>query len=416
MLGRDALFCAPVYIEQLSGQSFMRALHGHKRMESEKALKKKPIFLYLAVLTICSTVGLQAWLTLFNNFAVEIAGLHGNQVGVIQSVREIPGFLALLVVYVIMMIKEHRLSAFSILMMGFGLAITGLLPTYVGLILTTLVMSFGFHYYSTTNMSLTLQYFDENSSPWVFGKQRSYAAASSIAVGLIIYILAFFMSFAQIYLLLGGLIMAAAVWAIKQKPAQREVVPQHKKMILRKKYWLFYFLTFMAGARRQIFMAFAVLLMVQKFQYSVQEVTILFVVNNVINYYLSPLIGKSIIRFGERRILSLEYFSLIFIFMTYALTPSKWVVAVLFILDHIFFNFSIAIRTYFQKVGDPRDIAPSMAVGFTINHIAAVFLPAIGGFLWVVDYRIPFFGGAVMAAISLMAVQKIRMPGSRVAA
>ena len=376
-------------------------------MESEKALKKNPIFLYLAVLTICSTVGLQAWLTLFNNFAVEIAGLDGNHVGVIQSVREIPGFLALLVVYVIMVIKEHRLSALSILIMGFGLAITGLLPTYGGLILTTLLMSFGFHYYSTTNMSLTLQYFDENSSPWVFGKQRSYAAASSIAVGLIIYILAFFMSFAQIYLLLGGLIMAAAVWALNQKPAQREVVPQHKKMILRKKYWLFYFLTFMAGARRQIFMAFAVLLMVQKFHYSVQEVTALFVVNNAINYYLSPLIGKSIIRFGERKVLSLEYVSLIFIFMTYALTPSKWVVAGLFILDHIFFNFSIAIRTYFQKVGDPQDIAPSMAVGFTINHIAAVFLPAIGGFLWVVDYRIPFFGGAAMALISLLAVQGI---------
>ena len=385
-------------------------------MESEKALKNNPMFLYLAVLTICSTVGLQAWLTLFNNFAVEIAGLDGNHVGVIQSVREVPGFLALLVVYVIMVIKEHRLSAMSILMMGFGLAITGLLPTYAGLILTTLVMSFGFHYYETTNMSLTLQYFDENASPWVFGKQRSYAAASSIAVGLAIYILAFFLGFSQIYLLLGGLIVAAAVWALKQKPAQRQVIPQRKKMILRKKYWLFYFLTFMAGARRQIFMAFAVLLMVQKFHYSIQEVTVLFVVNNVVSYYLSPLIGKSIIRFGERKVLSLEYISLVFIFMTYALTPSKWVVAALFILDHIFFNFSIAIRTYFQKVGDPRDIAPSMAVGFTINHIAAVFLPAIGGFLWVVDYRIPFFGGAVMAAISLMAVQKIRVTGRNVAA
>jgi hypothetical protein len=84
-------------------------------------------------------------------------------------------------------------------------------------------------------------------------------------------------------------------------------------------------------------------------------------------------------------------------------------VAALYILDHIFFNFLISIRTYFQKIGDPRYIAPSMAVGFTINHIAAVFLPALGGFLWVIDYRIPFFGGAVMAAISLMAVQFIRL-------
>ena len=379
------------------------------KMKNEKEIKKNPMFLYLAVLTISSTIGLQAWLTLFNNFAVEVAGLGGSHIGVIQSLREVPGFLALLAVYVIMILKEHRLSAVSVLFLGLGLALTGFFPSYPGLILTTLVMSFGFHYYETTNMSLTLQYFDALSSPWVFGKQRSYAAASSIALGLLIYGLAFFLSFSQIYLLIGALIMVSAVWGFTQKPTKQTLIPQRKKMIFRKKYWLFYFLTFMAGARRQIFMAFSVLLMVQKFHYSVQEITILFVVNNIINYYLSPLIGNSIIRFGERKVLSLEYFSLVLIFIAYATTGSKWMVAVLFILDHIFFNFSIAIRTYFQKVGDPRDIAPSMAVGFTINHIAAVFLPAIGGLLWVVDYRIPFFGGALMSVISLLAVQFIRL-------
>ena len=372
------------------------------------------MFWFLAVLTISSTIGLQAWLTLFNNFAVDVAGLDGNHIGVIQSLREVPGFLALLAVYIIMVLKEHRLSALSILVLGLGLALTGLFPSYPGLILTTLVSSFGLHYYETTNMSLTLQYFDKITSPWVFGKQRSYAAASSIALGLLIYVLAFFLTFAHIYLLIGGLVMASAVWGYTQQPTKRTVIPQRKEMIFRKKYLLFYFLTFMAGARRQIYMAFSVLLMVQKFHYSIQEITILFVINNIINYYLSPLIGKSIIRFGERRVLSLEYISLFFIFIAYATTDFKWVVAILYILDHIFFNFSIAIRTYFQKVGDPRDIAPSMAVGFTINHIAAVFLPAIGGFLWVVDYRIPFFGGAVMAVISLIAVQKISVPGHKV--
>jgi len=371
-------------------------------------VKKNPMYRYLIVLTISSTAGLQAWLTLFNNFAVDVAGLGGRHVGMIQSIREIPGFLALLAVFVIMFIKEYRLSALSILFLGLGVAMTGLFPSYIGLILTTLIMSFGFHYYETTNMSLTLQYFDEATSPWVFGKQRSYAAASNIAVGILIYFLVDLLDFAKIYLLFGGLIIAAAVWGLIQDPSDRTIVHQRNKMILRKKYGLFYFLTFMAGARRQIFMAFAVLLMVQKFKYSVQEITILFVVNNIINYYLSPLIGKGIIRFGERKVLSLEYLSLIFIFVAYALTGSKLVVAFLYILDHIFFNFSIAIRTYFQKIGDPRDIAPSMAVGFTINHIAAVFLPALGGLLWMIDYRIPFIGGAMMSLVSFIAVQLIR--------
>jgi len=353
---------------------------------------------------------LQAWRTLFNNFVVEVAGLNGQQVGMIQSVREIPGLLALLAVWVIMFIEEHRLSALSILLLGLGIAITGLLPSYPGLLLTTLVMSFGFHYYETTNMSLTLQYFDEKTSPWVFGKQRSYAAATNIVVGIVIYFAIYWLDFAKLYPLVGGLIMLAAVWGLTRNPSDAGLVAQRKKMIVRKKYGLFYFLTFMAGARRQIFMAFSVLLMVEKFDYTVQEITILFAINNAINYYLSPLIGKSIIRFGERKVLSLEYSSLIFVFLAYAATGSKLVVALLYILDHIFFNFSIAIRTYFQKVGDPRDIAPSMAVGFTINHIAAVFLPALGGLLWMIDYRIPFIGGAMMALVSLLAVQLIRTP------
>jgi hypothetical protein len=379
-------------------------------MDDIANVKKNPMYRYLIVLTISSAVGLQAWQTLFNNFAVDVAGLKGHHVGMIQSIREIPGFLALLVVFVIMYIREYRLSALSILILGLGVAITGFFPSYVGLILTTLIMSFGFHYYETTDMSLTLQYFDEAISPWVFGKQRSYAAASNIAVGILIYLLVFLLDFTKIYLFFGGLIIAAAVWGLIQDPSDITIIPQRKKMIIRKKYGLFYFLTFMAGARRQIFMAFAVLLMVQKFKYSVQEVTILFVVNNIINYYLSPLIGRSIIRFGERKVLSLEYLSLIFLFMAYAVTGSKLIVAFLYILDHIFFNFSIAIRTYFQKVGDPKDIAPSMAVGFTINHIAAVFLPALGGLLWMIDYRIPFISGAIMSLVSLIAVQMIRTP------
>ncbi|MBW1738088.1 MAG: MFS transporter [Deltaproteobacteria bacterium] len=371
-------------------------------------VKQKPMYRFLMVLTIASTVGLQAWLTLFNNFAVEVAGLQGKHIGVIQSVREFPGFLALLAVYVMLIVREHRLSALSILFLGLGLGATGLFPSYSGLLITTVIMSFGFHYYETTNQSLTLQYFDEKTSPWVFGRLRSLAAASSIAVGIFIYLVAPLLSFIQIYLLIGCLIAAAAVWGLIQEPTDRDIVPQRKRMIFRRKYWLFYFLTFMGGARRQIFMAFAVFLLVKRFSFSVQEVTALFVINNLINYFLAPLIGKSIIRFGERKVLSLEYLSLIFIFLAYATVESRIVVAILYILDHIFFNFAMAIRTYFQKVGDPRDIAPSMAMGFTINHLAAVFLPAIGGILWMVDYRIPFVAGAFMSLVSLIAVQGIR--------
>ena len=371
-------------------------------------ITKDPMFRFLALLSIAATVGLQAWRTLFNNFAVEIVHLEGNHIGIIQSVREIPGFLALLVIYIILIVKEHRLSALSIAILGLGVGITGIFPSYTGLIATTMIMSFGFHYFETTNQSLTLQYFDKDSSPLVIGKLRSYGAAANVVVGISIYLISYLLSYKATFGLIGFVIVIVGIWGILQNPTREGLPVQHKKMIFKKKYWLYYLLTFMSGARRQIFVAFAVFLLVKKFEFSIQGITMLFVLNNTINYFLNPLIGKAIIRFGERRVLSLEYFSLIMVFIGYAFVESKSVIAILYVLDHIFFNFAMGIRTYFQKIGDPKDIAPSMAVGFTINHIAAVLIPALGGLMWIVDYRIPFIAGAVMSAISLALVQFIK--------
>ena len=391
---------------------FIGASLNHTTISSRQKEKATadPMYRYLTVLTIASKAGLQTWRTLFNNFAVDAASLTGYHIGVIQAVREIPGFLALLAIFVIRFIPEHKLSAISIFTLGAGVALTGFFPSFSGLIATTLVMSFGFHYYETTNQSLTLQYFDQTTSPWVFGKLRSIGAAANIFTGLLILGAAYFLTYQQMFLIFGAGIILLGCWGFFQNPVQEHLPAQHKRMILRKKYWLYYFLTFMSGARRQIFVAFAVFLLVEKFSYSVQAVTGLFILNNFINYFLSPLIGKAIIRFGERKVLSVEYGSLIFIFIAYAYVDSALIVGVLYVFDHIFFNFSIAIRTYFQKIGKHKDIAPTMATGFTINHIAAVVIPVLGGLMWAVDYRIVFFAGTAMSLISLAAVQLIRYP------
>lgn len=374
-----------------------------------KELRKNIMFQYLMLLVIAATAGLQGWRTLFNNFAVEEVGINGFQVGVIQSVREIPGFLALLVVYLLLVIKEHRLSAFAVLFVGLGVALTGFFPSFIGLIATTLIMSIGFHYFETTNKSLTLQYFSLEQAPMVFAKQKSWAAAANIGVGAFIFGIAHFISLQANFILIGTVIFGLGVWALFWKPADKEIVPQNKGMVIRKKYWLFYVLNFLSGARRQIFVVFAVFMLVQKYEYTVQEVAALFIVNNIITYFISPYIAKGINRYGERLMLSLEYIFLFFVFLGYAYIENALIVAGLYILDHIFFGFSMGINTYFQKTGDAKDIAPSMAVGFTINHISAVVIPVCGGLLWMVNWRIPFVAGAILCLVSLVFVQKIRI-------
>ncbi len=368
----------------------------------------RQMYVFLLILNIAAFVGFQSWSSMFNNFAVEVGNINGYQMGgIIQSLREVPGFLALLVILAIIMLPEHKLASVSIITLGGGVALTGSCRV-LRLIITTVIMSFGFHYYETVNQSLTIQYFDKKTSPLVFGRMRSIAAGTNVIAGGLVIGLLTFMEYKYIYLIAGGLVMVAGFYCLTLDPTDPNKPVQKKKLYLKKKYWLYYMLTFLSGARRQIFVAFSVFLMVEKFNFSATEVAGLFIFNNVVNYFFNPLIGKGINRFGERKMLSLEYMTLVFVFTAYALTDSKWIVAFLYILDHIVFNFAISIRTFYQKIADPpEDFANGMAMGFTINHIAAVFIPVIGGALWLLDYRISFFSGVVLAMISLIFVQFI---------
>ncbi len=368
------------------------------------------MYTYLLLLSITIVAGLQAWRTIFNNFAVDEVGISGFQIGVIQSVREIPGFMALLVVYLILIIKEHKIAALSVLVMGVGVCLTGFFPSFGGLIFTTLIMSLGFHYFETINKSLTLQYFTKKQVPIVLGRIKSFGAITNIIVGGLIWVLTKYFNLSDIFLLFGLLIILSGLYALTRNPVDKSIPAQSKRMVLKKKYWLFYTLNFLSGARRQIFVAFAVFMLVEKFEYKVETIAILFIINNVITYFVAPLIAKAINKYGEKWVLSIEYISLIGIFIAYALVKDKTLVAVLYVLDHIFFGAAMAVNTYFHKIGNKEDIAPSMAVGFTINHISAVIIPVVGGALWMIDSRIPFFAGALIALVSLFFVQKIKIP------
>lgn len=367
------------------------------------------MYTFLVILCIASAIGNQGWQTLFNNFAVEQAGVDSVKMGIIQSLREVPGFLTFFSVYILIVIAEHRFASLSIVVLGVGVMLTGFFPTMGGLIFTTVLMSIGFHYFDTANQSLSLQYFKPDRVPLVLGKLRSFTALANIAVGAAIWVLSKYLTYQMMFLGVGMVVILMGLYSFILKPVDHLLPPQHKKFILKRKYWLFYVLNLLAGARRQIFIVFAIFILVQKYHFSVIHITALFVINNVITWILSPYIGKAINRFGERTMLTVEYASLFVVFSLYALIENRWAVSILYVIDNVFFSFAIAINSFFRKQADPADIAPSMAVGFTINHITAIVLPVVGGILWTINWRLPFFGGAILACFSLLFSQFVKV-------
>ncbi|MGI2257988.1 MFS transporter [Shewanella sp. GXUN23E] len=366
-------------------------------------------FGFLAIAVIIMTLNFSAWNAMLNNFAIEVAQFDGAQIGLLQSLREIPGFLAFTAVFVLLILKEQTFALLSLCLLSVGVAITGLLPSMYGLFATTVLMSIGFHYFETLNQSLSLQWFSKAEAPAMLGKLMSLKSLSALlAFGMVwLGFTLFDISYRTMYLLAGGCGLLLCLLLAVSMPQFPERTPQRRKLLLRKRYRLYYLLTFLSGARRQIFVVFAGFLMVEKFGYSVTDITALYMLNHLINFFLAPIIGRWIGRVGEQRALTLEYTGLIMVFVGYGLVESGYLAAALYVVDHLFFAMAIGIKTYFQKIANAGDIAATSGVSFTINHIAAVIIPASFGILWLINPSRVFYLGALLALASLIASQWI---------
>ncbi|MCX2760022.1 MFS transporter [Vibrio sp. Sgm 22] len=358
---------------------------------------------FLLLISIVVPIAFSSWMALLNNFVIEKANFDGADIGLLQSVREIPGFLAFTVVFVLAFIREQCFMLISLAMLTVGTAITGLFPSLTGLLLTTILMSTGFHYFETLKQSLSLQWLSKEEAPEMLGKMISVGAlASLITYGSIWVMLEQLkLDFAWVYGITGGIGFILVLVMTFGFPEFQTNTPQNKKLVLRKRYWLYYALTFMSGARRQIFTVFAGFLMVEKFGYSAADVTLLFLVNYLFNFLFAKRIGRFIGVVGERKALIFEYVGLIGVFVGYGLVQSAEWAAALYVVDHLFFALALAIKTYFQKIADPADMASTAGVSFTINHIAAVVIPVVFGVIWLSSPATVFYIGAAMAAVSL---------------
>lgn len=359
---------------------------------------------FLLLISIIVPIAFSTWMALLNNFVIEKANFDGADIGLLQSVREIPGFLAFTVVFVLLFIREQRFMLVSLAMLTLGTAITGYFPSLFGLLFTTLLMSTGFHYFETLKQSLSLQWLSKEEAPEMLGKFISVGALASLFTYGAIWVLLeqLKLDFKTVYLLAGGVGFVLIIVMAFAFPEFKTEVPQNKKLVLRKRYWLYYALTFMSGARRQIFTVFAGFLMVEKFGYSAADITLLFLINYLFNFLFAKRIGRFIGAVGERKALMFEYVGLFFVFVGYGLVQTAEWAAALYVIDHLFFALALAIKTYFQKIADPADMASTAGVAFTINHIAAVVIPVTFGVIWLVSPSSVFYIGAAMAAVSLL--------------
>lgn len=379
-------------------------------MNSKKITDRNLVY-YLTITNFLLFFGYRIWQALFNNFAVEELGVGPANIGIIQAIREIPGLLGFVIGFLVLFLAEVRIMAASIAFLGAGLFLTGNSHDLASLLVGTVVMSIGFHFFLPSNNAVVLMTVGRQQAPKRIGQLRSLWAVASLVATVLVFLVAERWGYRELFKFIGGLLLIAGI-LLSLHGGPKEALPSRRRVVLRRRYWLFYCLAFLMGSRRHIFTTFAIFLLVRDHGISVRTTAMLFLVNSLVNVYAMQRIGHLIARLGERTMLTIAFSALASIFLGYAYVTYLPLLFLFFVLDNILFGFNIALSTYFQKIAvSPEEITSNLSIQQTINHISAIIVPIVGGTVWeLFGSHAPFLAGFGLVLVSLGLTQFMTVP------
>ncbi|MBT9155298.1 MAG: hypothetical protein DDT37_00265 [Firmicutes bacterium] len=367
-------------------------------------------FIILAVTGLCFNLALGVQNTMHMNFVTAEIGLAPENIGALDGIREIPGLLTAALALAALLFTNSSLASLCLVLVGIGTIVYGQADTFTVLVIGTLIHSVGFHLFAPLQQSMVLSTSPADERGKRLGIMTSIAAFATVLASLLV-------NFLTPQIQMRNTLLVAAVFAfvgslvqlISRKGERADI---RKGMVFKWQYKSYYGLTLLAGSRRQINFTFARMLLVIAFGVPVTAMAALMLVGNLLSIVTRPLFGRIIDRFGERKVLIINYALLIGIFASYAWVDSLIVLYALFVLDHLLLGFDIAITTHLDSIAPRSDIAPSLAMGSTINHITGVIVPVGGGILWsIAGPQSVFLIGAVICALSLLQARTLPARG-----
>jgi len=294
--------------------------------------------------------------------------------------------------------------------MGFGMAAYSRVTTVPGLVGFSFVWSLGFHCWTPLQNAMALAYSPSKDKGKPLGMLRSVSSIANLGAILLCLVAINALEFEGMFIVAGAIVALGGLCVMF---ASRDLTGgiRESRFVFKRRYNLYYLLSFLQGCRKQIFLTFAIFLLVKAFGTNRDIIIRLVLINQVVIFVFSPLMGWLVDRLGERIMLSASYIGLACVFIGYAFVKDINMLYVLYCIDNFLFVGGIALTTYLNKIAPPEDIKPTLAMGVTMNHVASVIAPLVGGIIWsALDrYDVLFYAGATIAVISLIVTQKLKV-------
>jgi len=380
-------------------------------------------FKILAIATFCMTLALSSFDSIQANFFRDSLGMDGRLNGFLVAIREVPGFLLIFISAVMLRKGLARAAAISIFVAGVGFSLFAFTHSFQQAIIPILICSIGYHSWLQLQYALGLSLARSGEEGTTLGRLQGIGFAGTFLALVLVWVALQGTSsilhngdqdqdrILRIFWIVAGAVAIIGAIAIRKFPESkrdRHLAMSAPKVTWRREYWLYYVLATLDGSRQQIYFAFAPFVLVEHFNVPARRLILVLMLAALMKWVLGERMGGLVDRFGEKWTLNVAYIAHLATFLGFALAPNVWVAYVCFLGYQFLTLFSIGTTTYIKKIARREDLTPSLAMGVSLAHVTAIFVPVIGATLWdSLGYRFPFFFGTIFVIGSLYFTQKI---------
>lgn len=358
-------------------------------------------WLLLAAATMAFSFGFGIYSGLIPTFAAGHLRLSREDLGILESLREVPGLLTAGIIGLLASIAEPLLAVLALAITAVGIAATGQADDFRQLVACSVFWSVGLHIWLTIQPSLTLNLSPPERHGRSLGMISRYGAVALLAGLAFVALTSKFLNYAVTFAIAGaGITLGCLAAALITRDRGGGL---EQRLVFRSRYRLYYLLMLLDGGRRVLVQTFVLLVLVREFSLAREQIAVLMVTTSLLTLAVAPVVGGWVDRLGERYVLSRYYLAVVGIFFIYTQLTTALAFCVVFVLDSVLFTCSVAIPTYARHLVPKEELSPTLAMGLTMNHVAAVSVPVTAGYLWsALGYHTIFWGGLGLAVVSLL--------------
>lgn len=398
---------------------------------TEKQKKDLTLF-FVALAAVSVAVGFSEGL--LSNYFKDAYGVDGFQRGLIEFPRELPGVVVYFLISAVAWFGNIRIAILSQVLAAFGLAVLGLFtPPFAVMLVFLFLNSLGYHLYLPLQDSIGITL----SEPDRLGKRMGQFAGVRFAFlmlsGVAVFLLFHFGVFSFLAPLKWTFVVAAAFYAaaallfVKLRRGVGEVRgPRERiRLVFRREYKYYYMISVIFGVQKQVMLVFGPWVLIETLGQQVDTIVLLGIIASLLGMFFMPLLGRSIDRFGVKKLLYVDAFSFIAVYLGYGVLAHffnngllakaglpVFLACALFVADRLSSQMGIIRTLYLKSIAvSPADVTPTLSLAMMLDHVVSIAVGVAGGLIWItVGSQYIFYTVAALSLVNLAVAIVVRDP------